>query len=738
MIEKEHGKAVSKYIPQLTKGKATEPIELSVFGKRELSLLKKMFKKIAAPQAGAQQATRASVASTTASTPASSTTRMPTPSAASTPAPAASSARLGADPTATQNGFAHGATATPFNAHFHSAAKDHVPITLADLEDASWVQRTIRATGCRPSCALVPRLAPGNRLLALALAPSSEGAAYVLDIHGLEQEANRADHSEFKRLMDRFLSSLTRPAEQLSTLAPVTWITHSCGPLANGFYLFTNDATPPAPLLDVQLVVEELVLEHPRRATLATAVDMMVKGIPPGYGGASPASIARRSRGAKDSASNGAWPAAPGQPLSHSEKQKMADEARQLVTCAGDEAFLRARNAGTSTTKSVATLAHLACASALRWDDATRRGGRMLACFDKRHHHHLRSPELLRAFNRPEDVLEVGCPEETLKLDDLLALLPASLRVELEGVQNDTVDVVLDIGKRPYAKLRNKPYHFLSDCAVDNKDVGDLHEQLEKRIGPDSRAGLPQSLHRISFMYDHSSTPYGVTLRVGRSVRNTGDLILDLLRGGMGRKLRSILVLGKPGSGKTSVLRDLTRKLAEENTVLIVDTSNEIAGDDMIPHPDVGMARRMMVPSVDKQHSVMVEAVQNHTPDALVVDEVGRHQEVLAAKTVVNRGVALLASAHGDLRTLHSNPDLRGLCGDTTAVIKPGGHAVTERTGRPIFDVVVELEPGRYDEWVVVTDVAAAVDAIISGGKYEAERRERSRDGTFVVDSCWR
>lgn len=199
---------------------------------------------------------------------------------------------------------------------------------------------------------------------------------------------------------------------------------------------------------------------------------------------------------------------------------------------------------------------------------------------------------------------------------------------------------------------------------------------------------------------------------------------------------------------QTAVVREVTRVLAERLNVCIVDTSNEIAGDGDIPHPCVGYARRMMVPSLDKQSAVMIECVQNHTPEVMVIDEIGRPTEVEAARTCKNRGVRLIASAHGDLRKLVRNPQIKGLIGGVEQVTLGDAQAKEEetRTGRlqklkpqragpPTFDIIVELRRGEYNEWRIVLDSGSAIDAILEGSTYPAQRRIRNPEtGTFQVD----
>ncbi|CAK4658370.1 unnamed protein product [Aphanomyces euteiches] len=150
-----------------------------------------------------------------------------------------------------------------------------------------------------------------------------------------------------------------------------------------------------------------------------------------------------------------------------------------------------------------------------------------------------------------------------------------------------------------------------------------------------------------------------------------------------------------------------------------------------------------MVPSLDAQSSVMVECVQNHTPEVIVIDEIGRASEVEAARTCKQRGVRIIASAHGNLRKLLKNKPLRGLVGGVESVVMGDAMAqnlgnfqkkIAQRGGEPVFDVVIELEKRQYNAWCVVTNVGKAVDAILEGKKYQATVRTRSEDGFTTRD----
>lgn len=189
--------------------------------------------------------------------------------------------------------------------------------------------------------------------------------------------------------------------------------------------------------------------------------------------------------------------------------------------------------------------------------------------------------------------------------------------------------------------------------------------------------------------------------------------------------------------------------MSESENVFVVDTSNEIAGDGDLPHPCIGHARRLMVSSLKEQANVMIECVQNHTPSIMVIDEIGRSAEVAAAKTSKNRGIRMVASAHGDLRSLIKNGELRGLIGGLETVTlgddearkeaqrKGSAHInkqKTQRAGAPIFEVIIELRRGMYNEWIITNDSARAVDAILDGKKYKVQKRIRNpTNGSFFT-----
>lgn len=322
-------------------------------------------------------------------------------------------------------------------------------------------------------------------------------------------------------------------------------------------------------------------------------------------------------------------------------------------------------------------------------------------------------------------------------LNELLEVLPPIVRFHLE--QNNGLDglleVVLDYG-RPVEVRYVDRVDRMEGVMVGMDDL----EYVTTRIGDfgsDNRAGIERTLHRISCIRNRQGKVIGLTCRVGRALEGTIDIMDDIVRSG-----QSILILGRPGVGKTTKLREVARVLADEvqKRVVIIDTSNEIAGDGDIPHAGIGHARRMQVPAAPLQHQVMIEAVENHMPEVIVIDEIGTEMEAQAARTIAERGVQLVGTAHGQtLENLMLNPTLADLIGGIQAVTLSDDEArrrgtqktVLERKAPPTFDVVIELVD--YDRLAVHHNVQKTVDLILRGVPPRPEVRVRSGAGSIDV-----
>lgn len=325
-------------------------------------------------------------------------------------------------------------------------------------------------------------------------------------------------------------------------------------------------------------------------------------------------------------------------------------------------------------------------------------------------------------------------------LEQLLDVLPPRVKDVLIGVDNLSalLEIVLDLGRRPEARFPDT-FMYLSDENVSREDLDYVVRRVGS-FGDDNRAGIEATLHRISAIRNRQGTVIGLTCRIGRAVFGTIDIIRDVIEAG-----HSILLLGRPGVGKTTMLRETARVIADElhKRVIIVDTSNEIAGDGDVPHPAIGHARRMQVPSMKMQADVMIEAVENHMPEVIVIDEIGTEPEALAARTIAERGVQLVATAHGNtLENLVLNPTLSDLIGGIQAVTLGDEEArkrgtqktVLERKAPPTFPVVIELQDRH--RIAVHHDVAATVDRWLRGLTPRPETRERTESGTIEVRSA--
>ncbi|MBE9208332.1 AAA family ATPase [Nostoc sp. LEGE 06077] len=322
-------------------------------------------------------------------------------------------------------------------------------------------------------------------------------------------------------------------------------------------------------------------------------------------------------------------------------------------------------------------------------------------------------------------------------LQKLLDILPQDLRQVLENhPQRDSlVEVVLDLGRRPEARFPNQA-EYLSEIPVTQAQIDDCIQRVGT-FGGDNRAGIEQTLHRISAIRNRNGKIIGLTCRVGRAIFGTIGMIRDLVETG-----KSILMLGRPGVGKTTALREIARVLADElnKRVVIIDTSNEIAGDGDVAHPAIGRARRMQVAHPELQHQVMIEAVENHMPEVIVIDEIGTELEALAARTIAERGVQLVGTAHGNqIENLIKNPTLSDLVGGIQAVTLGDDEArrrgsqktVLERKAPPTFEIAVEML--ERQRWVVHDSVADTVDTLLRGRQPSPQTRSVDDQGKVAM-----
>ena len=352
-------------------------------------------------------------------------------------------------------------------------------------------------------------------------------------------------------------------------------------------------------------------------------------------------------------------------------------------------------------------------------------------------------PDIPPPAGSPPSAEHIGPPQASGRssavTDDLGALLdalPAHVRAALDQQTDNALllEIVMDLGRQPSARYPDREV-TLSEAEVTAADLERVVQSLGE-FGGDNRAGIARTLHRISCIRNRHDEIVGLTMRVGRAVYGTVQVIDDLVHSG-----QSILLLGRPGVGKTTMLREVARVLSEaDKRVIIVDTSNEIAGDGDIPHPGIGRARRMQVPTPDRQHAVMVEAVENHMPEVIVIDEIGTELEAQAARTIAERGVQLVATAHGNtLANLMMNPTLADLIGGIQTVTLSDEEArrrgtrksVLERKAPPTFDILVEIQ--SFHRVSIHREVARTVDALLRGEAVEPALREMDDEGEVHI-----
>ncbi|XP_076907207.1 uncharacterized protein ycf45-like [Bidens hawaiensis] len=324
-------------------------------------------------------------------------------------------------------------------------------------------------------------------------------------------------------------------------------------------------------------------------------------------------------------------------------------------------------------------------------------------------------------------------------INQLLKILPHDLRHNLvmESKKDQLLEVVLDLGRLPEARyLGDSGRKYLRDTEVSMEEL-EYAENAIGEIGGDNRAGITGTLHRISAVRNRKGVVVGLTCRVGRAIRGHIDMVWDLLQFG-----ESILFIGRPGVGKTTVMREISRVLSDDlqKRVVVVDTSNEIGGGGDIPHPAIGSTRRMQVSKPFLQHKVMIEAVENHMPEVIIVDEISTRDEVNACKSISERGVMVIGSAHGDrLENIIKNPVLSRLAGgvetvtlgDEEARKRNSRKSISQRSGPPTFPFMIEMRERHY--WVV-HKTERSVDALLRGEKPRVEVRKRDKQMKVIIE----
>lgn len=323
-------------------------------------------------------------------------------------------------------------------------------------------------------------------------------------------------------------------------------------------------------------------------------------------------------------------------------------------------------------------------------------------------------------------------------LNQLLDILPQfiSTPIKQHPNQGQLIEIVLDIGRRPEARF-SKGSSYLSYRTIVWQDLDYILKRLGKFSG-DNRAGIEKTLHRISSLRNRQGSVIGLTCRIGRALFGTVSIIRDLLESN-----KSILLLGRPGVGKTTAIREIARVLSDsmKKRVIIIDTSNEIAGDGDLPHPSIGKARRMQVSSPQNQHQVMIEAVENHMPEVIIIDEIGTELEAAAARTIAERGVQLVGTAHGNaLENLIKNPTITDLIGgiqyvtlgDEEAKRRGSSKSILERKAPPTFEVAVEIHDAK--SWVIHENIEQSVDLLLQGQILALQERKLSNLGNNIID----
>lgn len=324
-------------------------------------------------------------------------------------------------------------------------------------------------------------------------------------------------------------------------------------------------------------------------------------------------------------------------------------------------------------------------------------------------------------------------------LENLIEKLPFFIQENVTNhvSRDQLIEIILDLGRKPEARFINAP-EYLSQKIISWQDLEYTTKRINK-FSNENRAGIERTFHRISCIRNRQFLITGLTCRVGRVIFGTISVIRDLLE-----LDKSILLLGKPGVGKTTIIREISRVLADERIkrVIIIDTSNEIGGDSDIPHSGIGRARRMQVPKTELQHQIMIEAVENHMPEVIVIDEIGTELEVLAARTIAEKGVQLIGTTHGNcIENLIKNPPLSDLIGgiqyvtlgDEEAKRRGTQKSILERKASPTFEIIIEINSSNY--WTIHENVKLSVDLLLRKSFLISQTRQFSLMGKIRIKS---
>jgi len=323
-------------------------------------------------------------------------------------------------------------------------------------------------------------------------------------------------------------------------------------------------------------------------------------------------------------------------------------------------------------------------------------------------------------------------------LENLLNNLPLFIYEYLYHSSNKEklIEIILDLGRRPEARFTTGP-EYLSQKIISWQDIDYITKRISKFSG-ENRAGIERTLHRISCIRNRQFLINGLTCRVGRALFGTISIIRDLLQSG-----KSILILGKPGVGKTTIIREIARVLSDEmeKRVIIIDTSNEIAGDSDVPHRGIGRARRMQVPKTELQYKIMFEAIENHMPQVIIIDEIGTELEALAARTIGEKGIQLVGTTHGNcLENLIKNPSLCDLIGgiqyvtisDEEAKRRGTQKSILERKSYPAFQIIIEAN--QVSSWTIHENVKSSVDLILRGNFNISQIRNVKKNEKLIIN----